>query len=123
MDIDPQRAVAWRALSELFVDTQWREEDLAAVVRDLRRTPYDVAELRRIYEQEVAPVCSRHLTSRPEGLWTGFHDDWLIEAVHNRFLLKGHRRTLWRRLQVWWWTRGSRKDWRRLERKLTERGA
>ena len=119
--VDPARVRAWELLSELFLDTELDDDAIAAIARDLRATGLGVAELERIYEDEVAPACWRNALAVPGGVWTGFDRDWLVAEVQRRLL----RRRFWeripwlKRLLVRRRTSYSRADWTRLRDRLT----
>lgn len=53
---DPARESVWLALSELWLDADLDEADLAAIARTLAISGFSVAELESIYRLEVAPV-------------------------------------------------------------------
>ena len=53
---DPARESVWLALSELWLDTELVEDDLAAIARTLAISGYAAEELEAIYRLEVAPV-------------------------------------------------------------------
>ena len=121
LDVDAARITAWQALSDLFLDAELVEAEIAAIARDLRKTGFDVDELERIYEQEVAPVCWRNLAVVPGGLWTGFQKDWLVDAIR-RHLTKPSPMDgvpILRRLRIKRWTALSREDWQRVKQLLS----
>jgi len=117
---DPARLAAWRALSELFLDTELDDGEIAVIARELRSTGFSVAELERIYEEEVAPACWCNLLAVPGGVWTGFNERWLVETIpqyqqRSRFL---DALPFLRRLRIRRWTRLSRTDWERVKHLL-----
>lgn len=76
------RQRVWCVLSTLFLDTDVTEmrETLA---RELAASPFEVEELESILIHEVFPVCWWNLIS-VAGVWTGFDEAWLIEAIRRR---------------------------------------
>jgi hypothetical protein len=119
--VEPARLTAWKALSDLFLDTRLEEADIAAIAMQLRSTGFSLRELERIYEDEVAPVCWRNLSALPGGVWSGFSTAWLVDAIQR----EQHRGRWWtrvpwvKRLQVNRWTRDSRDEWARVKRHLS----
>lgn len=121
-DVDAARITAWQALSDLFLDTELGDAEIAAIARELRTTGFSVDELERIYQEEVAPVCWRNLVAVPGGVWTGFQKDWLVDAIQ-RHLSKPspvHSLPLVRRLCIKRWTALSRADWELVKQRLAE---
>ena len=120
MSVDPARLAAWQALSELFLDTELDDADIAAIARRLDATGFSVPELERIYEQEVAPVCWRNLRALPGGAWTGFEQKWLVEAIQRHRASRGvlDRLPGVSRLRLRRSTALSRVDWERVKRLL-----
>lgn len=92
---DPARESVWLALSELWLDTELVEEDLAAIARTLAISGYAAEELEAIYRLEVAPVVwgNAWVTA---GVWDGFDPDWLFEACRRN---QQRRRSPWHRLR------------------------
>ena len=76
--IDTRRPV-WRALSELYLDTSYRDA-VRAAARELARSPYTPNELRAILFDEVHPVLARNLCATA-GVWDGFDQDWLVHSI------------------------------------------
>jgi hypothetical protein len=112
---------AWRALSELFLDTAMDDRDIALIANRLRETGIPVGELEYIYEQEVAPACWRNLTAVPGGVWTGFDDQWLTAVIQQT-----QRRQSWwnrwfwvKRLSIKRWTALTREEWNCVRKLLT----
>ena len=118
--IEPARMDAWLALSELFLDTALDDDDIAAIVRQLKATGLSPADIEHIYEEEVAPVCWHNLLALPGGAWTGFRKEALVRAIVTQL-----RRPPWlhdvhfiRRLRIRRWTAMSRSDWQRVKAQL-----
>lgn len=120
MSPDPAHLVAWEALSDLFLDTDLTDQNIEFIVRRLKSTGLSASELERIYEEEVAPVCWRNLSSLPGGVWTGFDRDWLAGAITSRLNMQKTRTRgrLLQRLRTKLWTAQSRQDWERVRRQL-----
>jgi hypothetical protein len=114
------RIAAWQALSDLFLDTDLDERDIASIARTLRATGIQNDELERIYEQEVAPVCWRNARAIPGGVWSGFEGNELAASIARHL----DERKPWdnwsivKRWQIKRWTALTRKDWQRVRRLL-----
>jgi len=78
-EIDRRKPV-WIALSDLWLDTELTEDDLRRIAEVMRRSGYEVEELREIYLFEVAPVVFPNLLSIA-GEWAGFDEEWLVHEV------------------------------------------
>jgi hypothetical protein len=78
-DIERRKPV-WIALSDLWLDTELTDEDLRRIADVMRRSGYEVEELREIYLFEVAPVVFPNLLSIA-GEWAGFDEEWLVQEV------------------------------------------
>jgi len=78
-DIETRKPV-WSALSELWLDNERQADDLAHIAQVMYNSGYSLAELRKIYETEVAPVVYTNLLV-PAGEWAGFDDAWLHECI------------------------------------------
>jgi hypothetical protein len=79
----PQRAALWMALSEFWLDTELATHDLDAIARTIAATPWSLAEVRAIHDEEVAPVVAANLAS-VAGVWAGFDRDWLCARCEAR---------------------------------------
>src|SRR3954447_14108020 len=75
-----RRKPVWIALSDLWLDTELTEVDLRRIAEVMRRSGYEVEELRQIYHFEVAPVVFPNLLS-VAGEWAGFEEEWLVNEV------------------------------------------
>lgn len=75
-----RRKPVWIALSDLWLDTELTEDDLRRIAEVMRRSGYEVEELREIYLFEVAPVVFPNLLS-VAGEWAGFDEEWLVNEV------------------------------------------
>ncbi|UXH80618.1 hypothetical protein N4261_12380 [Roseateles amylovorans] len=104
----------------MFLDTELDDDDITAIARELRLTGFGAAELQRVYEEEVAPVCWRNLTVLPGGAWAAFDDEWLITSIQGRLdrLQSRPMHPTARKLRIRWWTRSTRKDWLRVRDRL-----
>ena len=108
---------AWLALSELFLDTEHDDRDIARISADLAGTGFNVGELENIYENEVAPVCWRNLSAVPGGAWAGFDREWLIRTIseyRQKTRLADHVPVL-KRLRIRRYTALSRDEWERVK--------
>lgn len=118
--VSPGRETAWLALSDLFLDTDLDEADIASIAARLRATGIGVEELERIYVEEVAPVCWRNLRTLPGGAWSGFEPSALRGAIeaHLQHPPLLHRWDTLHRLRTARWTADTRADWGRVRRLL-----
>ena len=117
---DEARVTAWLGLSELFLDTEHDDGDIARISAALAGTGFDIAELEKIYENEVAPVCWRNLSGVPGGAWAGFDREWLVQAItaHCKKTHLVEYVPILRRLQIRRHTKLSRDDWERVKAAL-----
>ena len=117
---DEARVTAWLALSELFLDTEHDDGDIARIGTALAGTGFDVDTLEKIYENEVAPVCWRNLSGVPGGAWAGFDREWLVQAItaHRKKTHLVEYVPILRRLQIRRHTKLSRDDWERVKAAL-----
>ncbi|MCS5516102.1 hypothetical protein NWF32_16370 [Pseudomonas qingdaonensis] len=107
-------------LSESFVDS-W--VDYAWIARELE--PFDLAELKRIFYEEVAPVCYYNIVAPVPPVWTGFEPVSLNEEIEE--LLEARRRNPlrrhWDRLWAATWIRlWSQECWTRSTRPASPNG-
>jgi hypothetical protein len=91
-----RRKPVWIALSDLWLDTELMEDDLGRIAEVMRRSGYEVEELREIYLFEVAPVVFPNLLS-VAGEWAGFDEGWLVGEATKR----ARRRSPVLRALVW----------------------
>lgn len=116
---DPARESVWLALSELWLDADLDEADLAAIARTLAISGFSVAELESIYRLEVAPVVWAN-TWVTAGVWDGFDPDWLFEACRRN---QRRRHSLWHRgrcrLLKRAMTYATDEHWRRIREQLS----
>ena len=83
-----RRLPAWCALSELFVDTEFDDDQARSIARQLLDTGFDAASLDAMLRHEVAPVFVRNTFT---GNWTG----WKPEEVREMVLDHLRRRERW----------------------------
>jgi hypothetical protein len=83
-----RRKPVWIALSDLWLDTELAEDDLRRIAEVMRRSGYEVEELREIYLFEVAPVVFPNLLS-VAGEWAGFDEEWLVNEVTKQVRRRG----------------------------------
>ncbi|MBD9477783.1 hypothetical protein [Pseudoxanthomonas sp. PXM02] len=100
-ELDIRRPL-WIALSDLYLDTV---PDWDRIAGHCARSPFSIAELRRILFDEVHPVVHANLWS-VAGVWQGFDADWLVASIVAR-----KRRPLFRLP----WPEDRRYPWRELK--------
>ncbi len=111
-------------MSELWLDTEIAEQDLARIAHVMAESGFDIATLRAIYLVEVAPVVSWNLLG-VAGVWTTFDPQWLHSAiVHNlryraRYLRFLARFPLTRRLMTY----ATEEHWTKLVEFIAKRRA
>jgi len=88
-DVEERQRV-WRALSDLYLDTSYRDS-VRVAARELARSPYALDELRAILFDEVHPVLARNLCVSA-GVWDRFDQDWLAQSI-----ARHRRRARWLR--------------------------
>jgi hypothetical protein len=79
-----RRLPVWHAFSELFLDTELQPYDYRDIGKRLRASGYPREELKRILEDEVAPVFSSNLLS-VAGEWTAWTEEE-VEDIMKRSL-------------------------------------
>jgi len=79
-NLDERRLKIWRALSELFLDTEVGEVTFNYIARTVTETGYTPEEMHRILWGEVYPVLECNLRS-VAGVWSGWSDEWLLENI------------------------------------------
>ena len=78
-DIQRRRPV-WRALSELWLDTELTDADIRHIAEVMVESGYSLSELRVICDSEIAPVVYKNLLT-PVGVWSGFDEEWLSQQI------------------------------------------
>lgn len=104
-----ERMPVWRALSELFLDTELQEEDLVRIATVLAASTYAEEKIEEILRFEVTPVCKWNMFS-VAGEWIGFDEDLLRARIAPRMDKRP------------WFRRGVfgmiRRDWQRVQDEL-----
>jgi hypothetical protein len=78
-----RRSPAWRALSELFLDTELQPDDHQRIAEVIRQAGYNVSEAEAILRNEVAPVFFPNMLSMA-GEWVPWSEDFVRELVLKR---------------------------------------
>ncbi len=103
-----ERLTTWRALSELFLDTEIEQLTLDHIARTVQSSPYTTDQVEDILWAEVYPVLKQNLTS-VAGIWDGWSDSWLKEnltayddpaSVRNNSIF--NKTTLSKEIQTYW---------------------
>ncbi|GAA0422303.1 hypothetical protein GCM10009133_33580 [Cocleimonas flava] len=99
------RKPLWVALSDLFLDTELQQHDLAFIARRMHESGYSLEEINDILMFEVFPVCIANLHS-VAGEWAGFDEKWVVNAIlsakrPNRFRRWMNRRSFWMIKNEW----------------------
>lgn len=76
------RKDVWIALSDLFLDTDV-SLNYDYISRVCAASEYSLEELKKILENEVAPVCYINLLI-VAGEWVGFDEEWLVNKISKR---------------------------------------
>jgi hypothetical protein len=74
------RIKLWRALSDLFLDTEISDRTYQYIARVVQEDGYTSEEAEHVLWQEVYPVLKANLRS-VAGVWTGWSDDWLLANI------------------------------------------
>lgn len=85
------RLPLWRAMSELFLDTEiedWMYRDIA---REIRASGLTLAEAESVFWNEVYPGLWSNLASAA-GVWNGFDAQWLRDYLKVRPMRRPRRR-------------------------------
>ena len=108
-----RRLPVWHAMSDLFLDTEWQREDYRRIANILAMSRYSLAELRSIFEDDVAPVFGSNLLSAA-GEWAG----WSQSDV--RTIMLRSRRDGWlvSRLKRLLYRRCIEQEWKKIEQLL-----
>jgi len=80
VNLDERRLKIWRALSELFLDTEINDVNFDYIAKTVVETGYTREEMHTILWSEVYPVLKNNLRS-VAGVWSGWSDDWLLENI------------------------------------------
>jgi hypothetical protein len=75
-----RRRPVWKALSDLFLDTELQDYTFRYIARILAESGYDDDTLHYILYGEVFPVCMPSLLSLT-GEWAGFSLEWVEERI------------------------------------------
>jgi hypothetical protein len=70
----------WRALSDLFLDTEVDELTFKYIARTISESEFSLPEIEEILWYEVYPVLEGNLRS-VAGVWEGWPDEWLIQHL------------------------------------------
>jgi len=79
-DSKEQRLIIWRALSELYLDTELTNEVYSYIAYQLQATDFSLEEINQINSYKVFPALQTNLLS-VAGIWSGFHKEHLIETI------------------------------------------
>jgi len=79
---DIKRLNIWRALSELFLDTEIDNVTYHYILRTLSENNCSLVEAEKILWREVCPVLKINLNCIT-GVWDGWPDSWLLENLSN----------------------------------------
>ena len=79
-DFSGKRLPVWRALSNLFLDTELGQADYQRIAGEIAASEFSRAEISEILWREVFPALADNLRI-VAGEWDGFADDWLRERI------------------------------------------
>jgi len=77
------RIEIWRALSDLFLDTEITDTTYEYIARTIDESGLSLTEAENILWYEVYPVLEKNLRSMT-GVWDGWSDAWLLEHLSKR---------------------------------------
>lgn len=75
------RLTIWRALSELFLDTEINELTYRYIARTINESELTLSEVEHILWYEVYPVLASNLRA-VAGVWDGWSDAWLLQNLN-----------------------------------------
>jgi hypothetical protein len=75
-----QRLELWRALSDLFLDTEVDDVTFKYIARTISESGLSLPEVEDILWYEVYPVLESNLRS-VAGVWDGWPDSWLLQNL------------------------------------------
>ena len=78
-----RRSPVWRALSDLFLDTELQPDDHRHIAELIRRASYSLAEAEAILRNEVAPIFFTNILS-VAGEWAPWSEDFVRDLVLKR---------------------------------------
>ena len=123
-----RRSPVWRALSELFLDTELQPDDHQRIAELIRQAGYNVSEAEAILRNEVAPVVFPMLSMAGE--WVPWSEDFVRELVLKRMQQRWRGGTLARAMvrlhqsivgcSVYGLYVRNGKDWRRVKQLLAQ---
>lgn len=115
-DRNDRRAPVWRAMSDLFLDTELTESDYAAIAESIRSAGFSTEEANEILLLEVIPVFWGNLINTA-GEWQPWSEEEVRSMIEERISLgtagkdAGFARpTFWRMIRHW-----LRSDWKRVQ--------
>jgi len=77
---EEERLNIWRALSDLFLDTEINELTFNYIARCVSESNLSLSEAEEILWYEVYPVLESNLRS-VTGVWDGWSDEWLLQNL------------------------------------------
>jgi hypothetical protein len=124
-----RRSPVWRALSDLFLDTELQPYDHRHIAEVICRAGYSLAEAEAILRNEVAPIFFTNMLS-PAGEWVPWSEDFvrdrILERLQNRWrggvlarAMARLRQSIVNRLVDGLFVRNGN-DWRRVKQLLVE---
>lgn len=78
--LDERRLALWRALSELFLDTEPDGTTFDYIARVVLESGYLPMQVKQVLWAELFPVLAGNLRS-VAGEWAGWSDDWLLAHI------------------------------------------
>ena len=97
---DRDRVNCWIILSDLFVDNEVDEKEIADLLRQ-QCSGISERQLKKIFFDEVAAVLGANLLTPAPEIWMGFDSKSVIREI--RAMLDMRRRSLLYRLRGWVW--------------------
>ena len=75
-----ERLPVWRALSNLFLDTELDQSDYRDIATQIENSGFSKSETEEILWSEVFPALADNLRI-VAGEWSGFSDEWLRDRI------------------------------------------
>ena len=107
-----RRLPVWHALSDLFLDNEESPEGYSLIAHVLKSSPYPLPELRRIFEDEVAPAFLPNLM-QVAGEWSGWSEA-AVREIMVEYLEAGFVRRAFGRVARWQFRRMLEEEWAKI---------
>ncbi len=113
------RLPVWKALSNLYIDTELQDYDFKNIAYIIKESPYQLEEVKNIHKYEVFPVLYQNLLI-VAGVWDGFDEKWLAEEIIKSIKKRNKLKTLF--IEIVYATQKAmfKEIWKKIENTLTQ---